>query len=141
MSVMVWRLRTTRLGLLAITAFTAMRGATLAEPDPLARYRWTSRVLVVASEAGDPRLTAQREALAHARTGAAERDLVTIEALGRDLKAAALREQLHLPADGFHAVLIGKDGGAKLSSTEPIPSQRLFATIDAMPMRREEMRH
>ena len=131
-----------RLGLLAMTAFAAVRGAAPAEPDPLARYRWTSRVLVVvASEAGDPRLTAQREALAHARTGAAERDLVTIEALGRDLKAAALREQLHLPADGFHAVLIGKDGGAKLSSTEPIPSQRLFATIDAMPMRREEMRH
>ena len=51
-----------------------------------------------------------------------------------------LRERLGLPADSFRAVLIGKDGGAKITAAAPIAPQRLFATIDAMPMRRTEMR-
>jgi len=37
-------------------------------------------------------------------------------------------------------VLIGKDGGDKSTSASPLDSARRFATIDAMPMRREEMR-
>jgi hypothetical protein len=37
-------------------------------------------------------------------------------------------------------VRIGKDGGDKLTSASPLDAARLFATIDAMPMRREEMR-
>jgi len=35
-------------------------------------------------------------------------------------------------------VLIGKDGGEKLRSAQPITAERLFATIDAMPMRQSE---
>ncbi len=109
--------------------------------NPLAAYLWKSRVLVIAApEADDPRLAAQRQALASARTGTAERDLVAVEAVGHDPRAVAIRKALSLPADGFRAVLVGKDGGAKLSADEPIPPQRLFSTIDAMPMRRDEMR-
>jgi hypothetical protein len=37
-------------------------------------------------------------------------------------------------------VLIGKDGGDKLTSASPLDAARLFATIDATPMRREEKR-
>lgn len=107
--------------------------------DPLAGYRWKSRVLVLAAgDAGDPRLAAQRQALASARTGASERDLVTVEAVGQGADAVALRRHLGLPGDAFRAVLVGKDGGAKLTAEEPIPPQRLFSTIDAMPMRQDE---
>ncbi|MGU3538170.1 DUF4174 domain-containing protein [Methylobacterium sp. A54F] len=109
--------------------------------DRLEGYRWKARVLVLsAPEAGDPRLGAQREALASARAGTAERALVVIEAVGPGAEAVALRRHLGLPEDAFRAVLVGKDGGAKLSAAEPIPPQKLFATIDAMPMRRDEMR-
>lgn len=109
--------------------------------NPLAEYLWKSRVLVIAApDADDPRLAAQRQALASARAGTAERDLVAVEAVGGDPRAVAIRTALGLPADGFRAVLVGKDGGAKLSADEPIPPQRLFSTIDAMPMRRDEMR-
>lgn len=108
--------------------------------DPLAAHRWTSRVLVIAApKAGDARLRAQREALAAVRPGSAERDLVVIEAVGKEPRAEDLRRRFGLDAGIFRVVLVGKDGGEKLSSDEPIPPQKLFATIDAMPMRRQEM--
>ncbi len=74
------------------------------------------------------------------RDGLAERNLVVMEAVGTGPEATALRKRLRLPPEAFRAVLIGKDGGSKLVSEEPIPPQTLFATIDAMPMRKDEMR-
>ncbi|MBB3900706.1 DUF4174 domain-containing protein [Methylobacterium brachythecii] len=124
----------------AVIATTAA-GAMAAGGDPLAVHLWKSRVLVIAApEAGDARLQAQREALAAARGGVKERDLVVVEAIGNGPRAVELRQRLGLPEGAFRAVLVGKDGGPKLSSGEPIPPQNLFATIDAMPMRRDEMK-
>ena len=42
--------------------------------------------------------------------------------------------------EGFLLVLIGKDGGGKLATEEVTPNEALFALVDAMPMRRREMR-
>ena len=102
---------------LAAAMLAAGGPAGAAGDDPLAGYRWKSRVLVVAAgDAGDARLAAQRQALASARTGASERDLVTVEAVGKGAEAAALRRHLGLPNDAFREVLVGKDGGAKITS-------------------------
>lgn len=127
---------------LAILSIALLPAGALAEDaDPLDGYRWRARVLVLsAPHPDDAALRAQRQALAAVRPGAAERDLVTLEALGSDRSAQALRRRLGLPADTFRAVLVGKDGGAKLISAEPVPPQTLFSTIDAMPMRRNETR-
>lgn len=104
-------------------------------------YRERARVLVLsAPDAGDAQLKAQRAALGPVRGGVAERDLVVLEAVGSGAEARALRARLGLPSDRFRAVLVGKDGGAKLTAEAPIPPQTLFSTIDAMPMRRAEMR-
>ena len=43
------------------------------------------------------------------------------------------------PGAGSQVLLIGKDGGVKLRSTEPVSTDELFALIDSMPMRRREM--
>lgn len=121
------------LGLAALT--------TAAAATPLDAYRDRARVLVLsAPDAGDAQLKAQRAALGPVRDGVAERDLVVLEAVGSGPEAHALRSALGLPTDSFRAVLVGKDGGAKLTAAAPIPPQTLFATIDAMPMRRAEMR-
>ncbi|WP_132249670.1 DUF4174 domain-containing protein [Methylobacterium segetis] len=126
---------------MAALAMAGGAGGARADEDPLAAHLWTRRVLVVSAPGpDDPGLRAQRQALASARAGAGERDLVTLEAVGNSVEAASLRRRLNLPADAFRAVLVGKDGGAKLQSAEPIPPERLFATIDAMPMRRDEAR-
>ena len=74
----------------------------------------------------DAALLRQRELLRPVAAGMAERDLALVTIIGQR------------PA--FEAVLIGKDGGEKLRSMAPIPPGRLFETIDAMPMRRQEMR-
>lgn len=42
-------------------------------------------------------------------------------------------------ADGFEAVLIGKDGGVKSRQTKALDINAFFGKIDQMPMRRNEM--
>lgn len=130
-----------RAGLAVVATALIGTAAQAAEGDPLARYRWTSRILVIsAPDAGDPLARAQRDIAAAAKAGMTDRDLVTVEAYGADAASIALRRKLSLPATAFRALLIGKDGEAKLASPEPIPAATLFSTIDTMPMRRDEMR-
>jgi hypothetical protein len=122
---------------LALAGAAQVSGA----PDPLAPHRGKARILVVAApDAQDPSLRAQRELLVPVRAELRERDLVVVEAIGTGPEAAALRRRLGLPEGAFRAALVGKDGGAKLKAAEPLTPQRLFATIDAMPMRQDEVR-
>ena len=107
--------------------------------DPLARYLWRSRVVVaLAPSRADPALAAQRRAFAALGAGARERDLVLVEATDGTPEGAALRERFG--GEGFRSVLVGKDGGEKLASAQPLGRDDLFPTIDAMPMRRDEIR-
>jgi hypothetical protein len=71
------------------------------------------------------------------KSGLVERDIVVlsdVSAPGR----SQFREALQI--DGFEIFLIGMDGGVKLRSKTPISVEELYAVIDAMPMRRREMR-
>lgn len=108
-----------------------------AAPDPLAHYRWAARVLVaIAPDPADPALARQRHLFEAMRAEARERDLVLVEAVGRS--GEDMRRALGCEPGLFTAVLVGKDGGAKLRSPEPLGADRLLPVIDAMPMRREE---
>ncbi|WP_375461381.1 DUF4174 domain-containing protein [uncultured Enterovirga sp.] len=112
-----------------------------AAADGLDLLAWSSRALVVvAPSASDPRLAEQTRLYAAAARGARERDLVLVEGVGRDAAAEGLRRRFGVAPDAFVAILVGKDGGAKLRSAAPIPAERLFAEIDQMPMRQDEMR-
>lgn len=112
-----------------------------AQGDPLAYFRWQSRVLVVlAHDLQSPQLAEQRRHFEGMKLGAAERDLVLIQPTADSPEAIALKTALGLGNEPFQAVLVGKDGGAKLRFTRPITGQELVATIDAMPMRQNEMR-
>ena len=109
--------------------------------DPLARYRGTSRVLVMlASDQNDPNLTRHRDLNTQARAGFLERNLVIVELVGSQSGTAAARERLSPSQGAFRAVLVGKDGRVKQTSEHPIRPEDLFATIDAMPMRQREVR-
>ncbi len=121
-------------------------------PFDLARYRDRKRVLVLAAPAsGDAAFVAEDAALRARTGGVAERDLVVVRLLeagassadGHPLDAAAalaLRHRLRVEAGRFTALLVGKDGHVALRSHEPVVAGKLFPTIDAMPMRRDEMR-
>jgi hypothetical protein len=53
---------------------------------------------------------------------------------------AAARRNFGVRPGEFTVVLVGKDGGEKLREHAAIPFDRLRETIDAMPMRRDEMK-
>jgi len=125
----------------------AIVGALLmgAAPDPLKPLQWKARVLVVsAPKANDSDLTAQNAILKSDFDGQAERDLTIIRLVGAEgpagVDAQALRERLSLPPDRFEVVLVGKDGTTVLRRRQPISLGDLFDRIDAMPMRRDEIR-
>ncbi|CAA2107528.1 hypothetical protein MBUL_04205 [Methylobacterium bullatum] len=130
----------TRPPFLAAAVLSGLASQALAD-DPLAAHRWKSRVLViVAPEDGDPRIEAQRREARASRADYAERDLILVEAIGTGVEADRIRHRFGIGAGDFRVVLVGKDGEAKLTEAAPIPAARLFSTIDAMPMRREERR-
>jgi hypothetical protein len=110
-----------------------------AKVDPLGSYLWKRRVLLVTAPApGDPLLAEQRHRFAAMQAGARDRDLVLVEAVGKIPGADALRKRFGIEPAAFQALLIGKDGTEKLRSDAPLGPDRLFPTIDGMPMRREE---
>lgn len=116
-----------------------------AAPDPLKPLRWKARVLVVsAPRAEDPELRGQDTILGADVAGQEDRDLKVIRLVGSQgpagLDACALRERLSLPPDRFEVVLVGKDGAIVMRRRQPIPLGELFDRIDAMPMRRDELR-
>ena len=108
-----------------------------AESDPLAPYRWKNRVVVLsAPNASDATLAKQQALLQSDPSGLSNRDLVIVELLGNRRDKA--RKDLRL-SEGFSAVLVGKDGGVKLRSNDPITLTELYGLVDAMPMRQREM--
>jgi hypothetical protein len=117
----------------------------LAASPSIAQMKWERRVLIVAApSAQDASLAEQRRILANWKVRGDARDLTIVEVVGDQIRgasdsAATIRRKYHLPA-AFTAILIGKDGGEKLSSAKPFPAAVLETTIDAMPMRRAGQR-
>ncbi|KQS03787.1 hypothetical protein ASG11_05620 [Sphingomonas sp. Leaf357] len=113
----------------------------VADPGSIAAMKWERRVLLIsAPSAKTAELAAQRRIIARWKDESAARDLSIVEVVAQTVSgandtAAALRKTYRLPATGFAAILIGKDGGEKLRSAHPIPAIVLERTIDAMPMR------
>jgi hypothetical protein len=126
--------------ILAASAATFL-AAGPATGDPLAAHRWQSRVLVViAPDLANRALIDQLSLFEASRAANRERDLVLVQGIGTGAEAADLRRRFAVPGNEFRAILVGKDGGAKLSESRPLRPEELFKTIDAMPMRRDEMR-
>src|SRR5918997_1368724 len=83
-----------------------------------------SRELIVSGPAGDPLVAEQMQALRADPDGARERELEGTE-----------RE-----AEAFQVELMGKDGGLKARWDNLVGVAELWARIDAMPMRRRQLR-
>lgn len=120
----------------------------------LTRYRDKNRLLLLfAPSATDSRYLqqAQRFAGKEQEEGLKERDLLRFNVFERgtsrrggiDLsvrEADALRQRFDIHKGQFKVVLVGKDGNTAYSASAPISASQLFGLIDAMPMRRDEMR-
>lgn len=117
----------------------------------LSDYLWQSRPLLVFSPTGnDPRLVETMRRIDASRCDFADRDMV----LGRIVadgtstldgnvvdteQSQRLRSEFGIGATGFSVVLIGKDGGEKLRVNDIPELSAIYAVIDGMPMRGNEM--
>ena len=97
-------------------------------------------MVISAASQDDPLPDQQRQWIQEDVEGFRDRDMVLIELFGPDSSGhSALRSKLNLEEGLFTALLIGKDGGEKLRSQKPVPMAEIFALIDSMPMRKQEM--
>lgn len=130
------------------------------KPVTIASLRDDYRPLLIFSPTdGDPRLTRQTLLKDRHQPGLADRQIILIPMylntpytggiamfpdgkLGSISKpeADAARRRFHIAPTDFTVILLGKDGGEKLRSHDPIPFATLRDTIDAMPMRQDEMK-
>ncbi len=118
----------------------------------LTQYRWQHRVvLVFAPSERSPAYQQQLQAWQANSAGIQDRDLKLVKVLGTGesqadgqpispAAAARLRQQFDIALEEFAVILVGKDGTEKQRQQAPIDLTELFSTIDAMPMRQQEMR-
>ena len=120
-------------------------------PVTLAQLRDRFRpLLLFAARPDDPALLAQMTRLKDAAPGLREREVLVISVPYKDPSAGgvslgaadaqAARRSFHIAPGDFTAILLGKDGGEKFRSTKPVSFEVLRNKIDAMPMRRDEMK-
>jgi hypothetical protein len=117
----------------------------------LSDYQWQHRILLVFAPSIDSsQYRQQMQAWQAGAAGTNDRDLKLVQILGtgeskvdgRSLSSASadrLRQQFRITPEEFAVILVGKDGTEKQRSQTPIDLAMLFRTIDAMPMRQQEM--
>lgn len=117
----------------------------------MSTYLWKNRPLFVFSPSRQQASLVRQFRIINAnRRDFAERDMVVITVVGDrvttrfgrapKLGAHSLRRRFGVGYGEFRALLVGKDGTIKLSRGQAIAAEHLFALIDSMPMRRQEMR-
>ena len=115
------------------------------------QYGWKHRPLLIFAPSGaSPELVEQQQILSGQRQALRDRDMALIEVAGAKvrtrfgpepgLQATELRRRFRIEPGAFAVILVGKDGGVKLRSAEPVSAESVFGLIDGMPMRRQEMR-
>jgi hypothetical protein len=119
----------------------------------LESYTWKNRIVLLFSDSdSNTDLEVQVRELLSDKEGLEERYLKifkishgesAIDLLSQDTLRMKhnLRAKYKVSDAGFYVVLIGKDGSVKYNDSSPVSGEKLFAIIDAMPMRKSEMRN
>lgn len=113
-------------------------------------YRWKYWPLFVFAQGETAVLAKQKSIVSSQAAAFKERNIIVVWIVGDKVSADfgpppgkdpnAVRRRYGVGAGAYRAVLVGTDGGVKLSEAAPLTASTLFATIDAMPMRRDEVR-
>ena len=117
----------------------------------LSALREQSRpLLIFAPKPDDPQLEIQLRTLNEHAAEAHDRNLVPVglpyqspsptDVQFSSTESQDLRRRFGIAPGDFVVILIGKDGGEKLRSQKPLSMNHLSETIDAMPMRQDEVR-
>ena len=100
-------------------------------------YQEKRQLLVFAENTNNSSLKTQQKVLNADPEGLKERD-IEVKFFYADRDKDKFKEKRI--KSRFTIILVGKDGGDKLRSTSPLTLQKLYSTIDAMPMRQSEMK-
>lgn len=111
------------------------------------KYKWQNRILVIESNSMDDiKYKSQISELKSNFSALSDRKLKIYSlfengyATGFDQKVVPYENSVSKKAkSSFSVTLIGLDGGKKLVQNELLLCEKLFAIIDAMPMRRREL--
>ena len=118
----------------------------------LSRFQWKNRLLFLFAPSRDhPLFNKLHQSLFSQKAEVADRDLIIFEILESGpssmnteyidpQSAQSLREKFDIPLGEFTVILVGKDGGIKMKRQDQTELEDIFRLIDAMPMRRQEMR-
>ena len=128
--------------------FASLTASALADAadKPLASYRDKNRVLLVFAPSEKGSAYAEQSRLWQSeKAGFEERQLVVVPVLTDAAKAAgdtpaALQKKYGVDAKKFAVVLLGKDGHDAYRASKPVKGEALYDVIDAMPMRKDEMK-
>ncbi|MEN1785704.1 MAG: DUF4174 domain-containing protein [Bacteroidota bacterium] len=124
-----------KLFLLCIAVFSSH----LTYSQKLEDYRWKQRLVLLMHQGKEnAALQSQQEVLQTQTAALAEREMVVW--MPTAAAQPAICRQLRIPQDFEGLLLVGKDGGIKYQAPFVVPPQKLFALVDAMPMRRAEIR-
>ena len=147
-----------RLAMILTAAFALAAGepsASRAQTPPapektLAQYREKNRVLLVfAPTAQDAAYVEQTRLWKNEKAGFEDRQLVVVPVLADARPAepapgspapAVLEKKFGVDPKSFAVVLIGKDGHDAYRAVKPVKPEALYGVIDAMPMRRAEVK-
>jgi len=123
----------------------------VAQNKLLEQYHWKNRIILLFGPDSDAAINKQITELESAPRELVDRDLLIFH-ISKDVKllnsksafsvapAQEFRDKYNIPKNEFRYILIGKDSGVKYDKKMFVPNKTIFAIIDAMPMRKREMR-
>ena len=117
----------------------------------IAQYEWENRVLMVFTDDKDSKkFKEQIELLKNEKEGLEERKLIVFQVLPNFFNfnfekrwnpSPSFHQKYNPEKADFKIILIGLDGGIKLHQNEILTTEKLFAIIDGMPIRKNELRN
>ncbi|APS37899.1 protein of unknown function [Salegentibacter agarivorans] len=116
----------------------------------LSKHQWKDRLILIVAEQKNEKFQQQLTELQKHQQGLNERKLVIYQILPEKYttgfeeenwkNSSELFQKYKAEKSDFRVILIGLDGGEKLEQTEVLSAEKLFNTIDSMPMRQAEIR-
>jgi hypothetical protein len=118
----------------------------------LTQFHWKNRLLFLfAPDGNNPLFRDLQSDILAQKAEVEDRDMLIFEVLERGPSrvnaapiarqmAESIRGRFAIPRNTFALILVGKDGGVKLKRNDQTSLAEVFALIDSMPMRKNEMR-
>jgi Domain of unknown function (DUF4174) len=97
------------------------------------------RILIFAPDSSNISLKTQNQIFKKSDSGCVERNIIVENHIFKS-KSHKIFDKYQISTQDFTIILIGKDGFVKLRSKEIVSAERIYALVDAMPMRKDELR-